>query len=625
MYCIKNGILYKNGKKEFVLGESYYPSFHPSKFPVPPEGDRYGEMKKDLRMMREAGFNHVRFAALGNVSLGEDGEVCVDTPFIDDMIEEAEKNDISVSIRQQGFSVNLRGFTDAEMVDYNGRNPDFIWSDFVRTTLNHEGILEDNQAYAEALAEHYSKNPTVVAFQIYNEPHYPEIGTPYYYDYHPKTIEAFRRWLVENGVFTNEEAENYEPPRTRGEQSSRMWALWRIFSMDNLNAFLENAAIGSKKGSPLPTFTCLTSYQVKSQNYSSGVDYFGNARALDILGYTTYIHANGPGYYPMCLHADLAQCAAELEGKESWCVELDSRTYIPCTVYNRGTFVIIGAGAKGIVYYQWRGDCPVPGVPYPNSCGILNYDGTKTHNFDNAVNVNRYVERMNDLIMNSRREHMGIGLLHSEYATLVCDSREEKGTFQAGQKGNIYLTVYTEVYRQLRDAGYNVSITDAANLKKNPFGIKVLFVPRVEMLSDEERKAVDEARASGVRVFENMFTEGTTRCIAFKEYRVNTPTGTALVFDPYHSVYDIEEMTGVHPVAISLDNGVGIQVLRGDGYRLLVLTNKSSVRQEINAKIRINTPFISAEIFDIDGEKDVVIKGNEVSVDIKDGGIILLR
>ena len=84
-------------------------------------------------------------------------------------------------------------------------------------------------------------------------------------------------------------------------------------------------------------------------------------------------------------------------------------------------------------------------------------------------------------------------------------------------------------------------------------------------------------------------------------------------------------MTGVHPVAISLDNGVGIQVLRGDGYRLLVLTNKSSVRQEINAKIRINTPFISAEFFDIDGEKDVVINGNEVSVDIKDGGIILLR
>ena len=624
MYCIKNGILYKNGKKEFVLGESYYPSFHPSKFPVPPEGDRYGEMKKDLRMMREAGFNHVRFAALGNVSLGEDGDVCVDTPFIDDMIEEAEKNDISVSIRQQGFSVNLRGFTDVEMVDYSGRNPDFIWSDFVRTTLNHEGILEDNQAYAEALSEHYSKNPTVVAFQIYNEPHYPEVGTSYY-DYHPKTIEAFRRWLVENGVFTNEEAENYEPPRTKGEQSSRMWALWRIFSMDNLNAFLENAAIGSKKGSPLPTFTCLTSCQVKSQNYSSGVDYFGNARALDILGYTTYIHAHGPGYYPMCLHADLAQCAAELEGKESWCIELDSRTYIPCTVYNRGTFVIIGAGAKGIVYYQWRGDCPVPGVPYPNSCGILNYDGTKTHNFDNAVNVNRYVERMNDLIMNSRREHMGIGLLHSEYATLVCDSREEKGTFKAEQKGNIYLTVYTEVYRQLRDAGYNVSITDAANLKKNPFGIKVLFVPRVEMLSDEERKAVDEARASGVRVFENMFTKGTTRCIAFKEYRVNTPTGTASIFDPYHSVYDIEEMTGVHPVAISLDNGVGIQVLRGDGYRLLVLTNKSSVRQEINAKIRINTPFISAEFFDIDGEKDVVIKGNEVSVDIKDGGIILLR
>ena len=45
MYQIKNSILYKDQKKVFVLGQSYYPSFHPCKYPVPPEGDRMGEMK----------------------------------------------------------------------------------------------------------------------------------------------------------------------------------------------------------------------------------------------------------------------------------------------------------------------------------------------------------------------------------------------------------------------------------------------------------------------------------------------------------------------------------------------------------------------------------------------------
>ena len=624
MYSIQNGILYKNGKKEFVLGESYYPSFHPSKFPVPPDGDRYGEMKKDLKMMAEVGFNHVRFAALGEVKLEEDGSVSVNTPFIDDMIKESEKNDLSVSIRQQGFSVNLRNFTDALMISYDGRNPDFRWCDFVRTTLNHEGILEDNRIYAKALAEHYSKNEGVVGFQIYNEPKYPETSSSYF-DYHPKAIEAYRAWLVDKGVFTKEEAKDYEPPHTRDEQSSQMWALWRCFSMENMTAFLYNAAKGSKEGSPLPTFTCLTTCQVLAINYTSCVDFFGDAKTMDLVGYTTYFHANGVGYYPMCLHADLAQCAAELEGKESWCVELDSRTYIPSTVYTRGTYAIIGAGAKGIVYYQWRGDCPVPGVPNPNSCGILNYDGTKTNNFDNAVKVNRYISKMNELIINAKREHMGIGLLHSDYASFICCSREKKDTVTAENVGNLYMTAYSEIYRQIRDGGYNVSITDAAHLKDNIFGIKVLFVPSLNMLSDEEKAAVNDIRAKGVRVFENVFTKDRSRCIAFKEYRLDPPKGTAETFDPYHSVYDIEEMTGIKPVAVSLDGGVGVQVLRGDGYRLLVLINKSSVKKEINAKIRINIPFTSAEFSDIDGEKNVLINGNELSVSIKEGGIIVLR
>ena len=115
MYKIKDGILHQNDKKIFALGESYYPSFHHAKYPVPPEGDRIGEMKKDLKMMSEMGFNHVRFAAIGLTKLNENGKLIIDTPFVDAMIEEADKNNMSVSIRLQGFAVNLRDFKDVLM------------------------------------------------------------------------------------------------------------------------------------------------------------------------------------------------------------------------------------------------------------------------------------------------------------------------------------------------------------------------------------------------------------------------------------------------------------------------------------------------------------------------------
>ena len=57
MYELKNGVLYKDGKAQMCLGLSYYPSYHPKKFPVRPEDDRIGGLKQDIHDMAEAGFN----------------------------------------------------------------------------------------------------------------------------------------------------------------------------------------------------------------------------------------------------------------------------------------------------------------------------------------------------------------------------------------------------------------------------------------------------------------------------------------------------------------------------------------------------------------------------------------
>ena len=177
MYKIKNGILEKDGKKVFCLGQSYYPSFHVAKYPVPPHGDRIGEMKKDLRMMSEMGFNHVRYAAIGDVKLKADETLEINTPFVDSMIEEADKNDMSVSVRLEGYVVNLHDYQDVLMVDNKGNVQDIgVWLNFIQSTLHHEGIKADNIFHAAELSKHYKKRGQMPRFFSFLHSRFRKIG-----------------------------------------------------------------------------------------------------------------------------------------------------------------------------------------------------------------------------------------------------------------------------------------------------------------------------------------------------------------------------------------------------------------------------------------------------------------
>ncbi len=622
-YKIIKGILYRDGKKEYPLGQSYYPSFNPTKFPVPPEGDRMGEMKKDIQMMAEMGFNHIRFAALGEVKL-EGDTLCVDTPFIDAMIREAEKNGVSVSIREQGFAVNLRNHPDADLLDWNGNHPTYRWADFIRTRLFHEGILEDNRIYAKGLAEHYAAFPNVIAYQIYNEPHYPVYDM---FDYNEDTIEEYRRWLVEKKAMTAEEAKDYQPPKSRKEQSPRMWALWRLFSRDGITRFLNNAAKASFDAMPLPTYTCFTVAAVTKRNAYHGCDLFANGRSMQIVGYTTYVHAFGANDAMLGLQADTAQCAAELGGTESWCIELDSRTYIPPSVYTRGVYTVLGSGCKGIVFYQWRGDCPVPGVPYPNSCGLLNYDGTKTANFENGAKVNRFIQRHNDLLMNAKRAHEGVGMLHSDYASFMCDAMENGDKTKSDEVYyNRHLSLYAKTYRELRETGISVSLVDEQGLRGNSFGIKVLLLPSLDLLSPEEQQAVQEFRQKGGKVYFMEGTEQGTGEFGYRELEDQKRGYVESVFWPIHTPRDVLDVEGICPKVNSWEPRVSVRLLEGEDYALVVLTNTAVKVQETDVRLTVQLPFTTATFSDIDGEKEVLVEGNVLTIkNVTDGGILILK
>lgn len=618
MYKIDNGILVKDGKKVFAIGESYYPSFHEGKFPVPPEGDRIGEMKKDLQMMSKMGINHVRFAALGVTKLGENGNIVIDTPFVDAMIKEADKNDISVSVRLQGYSVNLRDFKDVLMINNKGEVQNGHWADFIRNTLHHSGLLEDMELVTKGLAEHFDNYPNVVAYQIYNEPHYPQRGG--IFDYHPLAIEAYRKHLVDCGEMTEQEAAAYDPPRFRDEQDPEMWAKWRIFSRDSLTRFLNVGSRAVNAVSDRMTYTCLTTDVGSRSNAVVGVDYYANAREMDLLGYTVYRTCEGDDYYKHEYVSDLVSSASKAVNKQAWCIELDSRTSIPSRIFNKNTYTTIGAGMKGIVYYQWRGDAPSEVTPTPNTCGLLNYDGSKTANFDNAAKMIGLINKLSDLIVDTERVCEGVAVFHSDYSDCYADALCNMSNKDGIGRINVSCQHAYNTYIELRRLGYNVWILDKQSLRENTLGVDTLFIGQKEWLSEDEQQVINEFVEKGGKVYRVSDYDGVG--YGFLDYNEKKA-----LYCQHYRVEDAMDIRGMKPLVSSDNSSLVCQLLEGDGYHLLSIVNIAYPARSICGKITCSFDITEAIAYSVEsGEQKLEVQNNVIEInELSEGCIILIK
>ena len=276
---------------------------------------------------------------------------------------------------------------------------------------------------------------------------------------------------------TAEEAENYEPPRSRKEQTARMWALWRLFSRDSLTNFLNGSSNAVKEVSARPTFTCFTPNQLCADNSEKGLDYFENLKSMDIFGYTCYCHTEGTNYFTLGTILDMSYSAAAIHGKKAWCIELDSGTKIQPRIFNKSTYATVGAGIAGIMYYQWRGDYPSEATPIPNRCGLVNYDGSKTANYENTAKMVKLINELSDYLVDVVKVHSGVGILFSDYASFYCDAAENDDNKSGTRLTNTFTAELTYIYTELRRLGYSVDIVNAEALKENRLKLKTLFVP----------------------------------------------------------------------------------------------------------------------------------------------------
>jgi hypothetical protein len=493
-YSIVNGVLHHDGKPQFALGQSYYPSYHQQKVPVLESGDRIGEMLRDLRMMKEAGFNIVRMAALGQVETdGDDVRVRFDLP--DAFCRECEKQDLAAMIRLQGYSMNLRGFDDATMLKEKGEKMPFNWGWFVRNSLNHPGIYEDNVRGTVESARHFADFPAVTSFQIYNEPAYPTEG---FYDYHPYTLERFAKWCRDKGLPA------FEAPRRRpvaGEDAAP-WTYWRLFQQERLNEFLCDMGRRAREGYAAPAnLTCHMGCPVTPGAAIRGEDYFATAEGMDILGITAYTVNRGPSFHQASMVLDACESAAATFDKRAWLIEYNARTDMPPQEWPRETYAAVGRGFKGILYYQWRADYPFADGPEPEGFGMLFNDGRKASSYDIGIATNRMLTKLSTQLATMEKLRDGVGILYSNYANARSDATDNGAAYAVSECHERSILAMRRCYTLLNRRGLTVDFARACDLERNPLGIRVLLLPFAEGLSGEELDRIEAfEKAGGTRV-----------------------------------------------------------------------------------------------------------------------------
>jgi len=622
MYELKNGVLYKNGKAQMCLGLSYYPSYHPLKFPVKAEDDRIGGVKLDIHDMAEAGFNLVRFAALGDlkrVGPGPEG-IEVSFPLIDECMKATEEEGIAAQVRLQGYTLNVSGHSGEAMVTPAGRELG-MYECFLRASLNHEGIVEDTADCTAASAKHFMPFPSLVSYQIFNEPAY-----HYGVDYNPHSIAAYRKWLVAKGIKTEEEAAKVDPPRKRpqlaldaksegansiaayrkwleekkngadcGEDIYAEWMNWRLFHYERLNQYLVEMDQVARKVNPnAENMTCHMPCPLTDDTMMLGEDYYRTAEGMEILAITHYIPSFGEQFYEATEVLDATESAAAIYGKHAWLLEYNARTNMPGNEWDRETYAAIGSGMKGIMYYQWRADYPFPDGPEPDEFGILFNDRSKTAAYHHAVKMNRLInEKLSETIALAERYRAGVAVVYSEKANALCDALE-------GSNRRIALGM-KYAYRDLRKAGVPVDFVRTCDLEKNVLGVKLAVLPAAIKYYPQEE--VDQLKAfvlSGGVVMEYMESGGfapvnldglNIRLMELPDgnggYRYDLypvkSRGLHGYLQEHLLAEELLERAGISPVFQVDAKRLDVRVLVGEGYHLACLTNIDTQERSVPA------------------------------------------
>jgi hypothetical protein len=205
-----------------------------------PEGP--ADWRRDLVAIRETGFDIIR------IRIGQD----TDLDEVAELLDIAQETNLDVLFGFATFFVPywfIEQHPDSRTVDRDGgtlanERFDDRWP---RVCIHHPAYRAARDALIEACAARFTAHPSVVAWDIHNEP---DLGHGGYPCYCPNTIAAYRQAVAGefgsidsfDGTFGQSfpSFNTIEPPR-RVEEAPAFWRHWREFLLADLSRFLNDA------------------------------------------------------------------------------------------------------------------------------------------------------------------------------------------------------------------------------------------------------------------------------------------------------------------------------------------------------------------------------------------------
>ena len=285
---------------------------------------------------------------------------------------------------------------------------------------------------------------------------------------------------------------------------------------------------------------------------------------------------------------------------------------------NEQTYMALGCGIKGIMYYQWRGDCPMPTSPEANGFGFLNYDGTEAPNYANGMRMVDFLNRISDKLVGAEKLRSGVGILHSNHAVFMEDSATMLDAVIPSDRRRRNATVQSTIwlYEQLKRNGFSADIVTGDAIEDNRLNVKYLFVPNYKVLSAREKAQVEGFCKNGGKVFAK-------ELYGFKDLSAEY---TKYVFR--ESIYDIIENYQLKPFVEVLGSPfIMTNVLRGKDYYMISVNNIRTKDETIEG-VRLRLCFPATEAVFMTTEKQVILNMENGIIELPpifDGGMLYVK
>jgi beta-galactosidase len=245
--------------------------------------------------------------------------------------------------------------------------------------FSNPGFRERSAKYIEKFVTHYRDHPTIVAYQLDNEP------TNHSRCYCPHCVRKFRRWVKDK--FGDQAP--YVPDPLPYRMPDLLWVEWRLFSEENIvNKIRWVAEQVHKWDKEHPVTTNIMDSVAFSDRYSViGHDTWGLAETLDEMGMDYYSGLDEKGKligHGIKDSAVYSLARSQAKGEKFYCLEISPTTLMregigsnetgirkagDPRVLRLTTWRPVAYGAKNITYWVWKSQTP-------SIWGLVKPDGT---------------------------------------------------------------------------------------------------------------------------------------------------------------------------------------------------------------------------------------------------------